>query len=331
MSDFTGCIAVAGVVLSLGGGVYYKNPRSPINRIFFLLAISTSILVFSSCLEDKSPVPYLTHLFLRLEFAAASIAACFFLLFCLSFHEVHLVSSPSRKILVFLPAAAFTLLPFSDLIITGTRFYDHGFRFGMGPLFGLYVAYLAIYTGSGCLDLVLKCKESRGIKKMQTLYLLLGFLLTAALAVPLSLLSRSEFLPRAWGAGNYGFLFFISFTTYAVFKYRFMDIRMAIRQTTVYLAGLLLVLILGLFLWGSVSSYFSLAALVNLSLILFSGVIVFQLAHSRIQRIANRSLFSSLYWTQKNVISLSKTNHAHGPRKTSLGPPWHHNGVFQIG
>lgn len=74
--------------MSLGGWVYYKSPRSSINRIFFLLAISTSILVFSSGLESQSLVPYLTHLFLTIEFAAASIAAYFFLLFCLRFHEV---------------------------------------------------------------------------------------------------------------------------------------------------------------------------------------------------------------------------------------------------
>lgn len=306
MSDFAGPIAVGGLIFSLGGWVYYKNPRSSINRIFFLLAISTSILLFSSGLESQSLVPYITHPFLRIEFAAAALAAYFFLLFCLSFHEVHLVSSSSRKILVFLPAAAFTLLPFSDLIITGTRFYDHGIHFSMGALFGIYAAYLIIFTGAGCLDLVLKYKKSRGIKKMQTLYLLLGFLLTAALAVPLSLFSRTQLLPRLTGAGNYGLLFFISFTTYAIFKYRFMDIRVVIRQTTVYLAGLLLVLILGLFLWHPLSSYFSLPPVVNLSLILLSGVIVFQLAHSRIQRIANRSLFSSLYWTQKNVKSLSQ-------------------------
>ncbi len=291
--------------MSLGGWVYYKNPHSSINRIFFLLAISTSILVFSSGFESQTLVPYVTHLFLRIEFAAAALAAYFFLLFCLSFHEVHLVSSSSRRILFFLPAAVFIFLPFSDLILTGTRFY-HGILLKTGPLFGIYAAYLIIFAGAGCLDLVLKYKESRGIKKMQILYLLLGFLLTAALAVPLNLFSRSEFLPRAWGAGSYGFLFFTSFTTYAIFKYRFMDIRVVIRQTTVYLAGLLLVLIVGLFLWHPLSSYFSLPPLVNLSLILLSGVIVFQLVHSRIQGIANRSLFSSLYWTQKNVKSLSQ-------------------------
>lgn len=197
MSDFTGSIAVGGLIVSLGGWVYLKNLHSPINRIFFLLAISTSISVFSSGLEDKSLVPYLTYPFLRIEFAAA-------------------------------------------------------------------------------------------------------------LAVPLSLFSRSQFLPRALGAGNYGFLLFIGFTTYAIFKYRFMDIRVIIRQTTVYLAGLLMVLILGLFLWHPLSSYFSLPPVVNLCLILLCGVVVFQLAHSRIQRIANLNLFSGLYWTQKNVKSSLK-------------------------
>jgi len=178
MLDFTGCMVVGGLILSLGGWVYFKNPRSSINRIFFLLAVSASIWVLSSFLGNQSLTPYLTNLFLRIEFAAASITAYFFLLFCLSFHEAHLLPSPSRKVLVFLPAAVFALLSFSNFIITQIRFYESGIRFRMGPLFILYVAYLFIYIVAGCLDLVLKYRRFRGIKKMQTLYLLFGFLLT---------------------------------------------------------------------------------------------------------------------------------------------------------
>ncbi len=179
MLDFTVCMVVGGLILSLGGWVYFKNPRGPVNRIFFLLAVSASIWVLSSFLGNQSLTPYLTNLFLKIEFAATSITAYFFLLFCLSFHEVHLLPSPSRKVLVFLPTVVFALLPFSDLIITQIRFYESGILFRMGRLFTLYVAYLFIYIGAGCLDLVLKYRRFRGIKKMQTLYLLFGFLLTA--------------------------------------------------------------------------------------------------------------------------------------------------------
>ena len=142
MLDFTGCMVVGGLILSLGGWVYFKNPRGPINRIFFLLAVSASIWVLSCFLQNPSLTFSLANLFLRIEFAAASITAYFFLLFCLSFHEVHLLSSPSRKILVFLPTLVFALLPFSNLIITQIRFYESGILFRMGPLFTLYVAYL---------------------------------------------------------------------------------------------------------------------------------------------------------------------------------------------
>ena len=301
MSGFTGCLALGGLVLSLGGWVYFKSPRSSINRIFFLLAVSASISVLSSSLKNQGLTPDLTNLFLRIELAATSIAACFFLWFCLSFHGDHLRSSSARKILVFLPVAVFALLPFSHFIITQIRFYDRGIHLTMGPLFTVYVAYLLIYVGAGCLDLVLKYREFRGIKKMQTLYLLFGFLLTALVAVPLNLFFGTQFPRRTSPPGNYGFLFFITFTTYAILKYRFMDIRVAIRQTTVYLAGLLLILLLGLFIWIPLGSYFSLPPLINLSLVLLCGVVVFQLVHSHIQRIANRYLFSSLYRTQKTV------------------------------
>ena len=118
-------------------GLFQKSPFF-INRIFFLLVVSASIWVLSSFLGNQSLTPYLTNLFLRIEFAAASITAYFFLLFCLSFHEAHLLPSPSRKVLVFLPTVVFALLSFSDLIITQIRFYESGIRFRMGPLFTLY-------------------------------------------------------------------------------------------------------------------------------------------------------------------------------------------------
>lgn len=53
-------MVVGGLILSLGGWVYFKNPRSSINRIFFLLAVSASIWVLSSCLGNQSLTPYLT-------------------------------------------------------------------------------------------------------------------------------------------------------------------------------------------------------------------------------------------------------------------------------
>ena len=169
---------------SLGLAVYLKNPRGKTNKVFFAFVLGATAWLLSNYLQNEPVGLPLATLFLRIDFASASLTAYFLSLFCLNFQRVHLFSSRLRELLAFCPAIVLAILSFSDLIITQIGVFHGTLHFELGRLFPLYVIYLLVYVGGGCIDLIIKWRSSQGIERMQIFYLLLGFLLTAAIAVP---------------------------------------------------------------------------------------------------------------------------------------------------
>ncbi len=292
--------------LSVGLVIYLKNPKGKINKIFIAFVFWVTVWLLSNFLENEPVGLPLATLFLRIDFAAASLFAYFFLLFCLNFHRVHLLSSRLRELLALFPTLALAILSFSDLIITRIGFLGGSIHFDPGKLYPLYAIYLFIYIGGGCIDLVIKWRSSQGIERLQIFYLLVGFLLTASVALPTNLFFQSVLPVKLFRIASYSFFFMVTFITHSILKYRLMDIRVVIRQSTVYLIYSLLVLLFGLLLWFPLTSYFSLPPLVSLSLILLGGAAVFRWIQSPVQKTANRYFFSSLQQTEEAVKILSQ-------------------------
>lgn len=291
---------------SLGLAVYLRNPKGKANQSFFAFVFFLTIWLLSNYLQNEPVGLPLATLFLRIDFAAASLAACFFLLFCLDFQRIHLVSSRARALLALCLPLILTILSFTDLIITRIRILDGSIHFDLGRLYPLYVVSLLVYAGGGCIDLIIKWRNSQGIEKMQIFYLLLGFLLTAAIAVPANLFFQSVLSVGFFRIANYSFFFPVTFTTYSILRYRLMDLRVVIRESTIYLICSLAVLLFGLLLWFLLTRYFFLPPLVSLSLILLASAAVFRLIQAPTRKIANQYFFCALRQTEKTVKFLSE-------------------------
>lgn len=292
--------------LSVGLAVYLKNPRGKINKIFLAFVLSATVWFLSNYLENEPVGLPLATLFLKIDFAAASLAAYFLSLFCLSFQRVHLLSSRLRVLLTLSLTLALAALSFSDLIITRIEIADGIIHFATGKLFPLYAIHLLVYIGGGCIDLIIKWRSSQGIEKTQIFYLLLGFLLTAAIAVPANLFFQSVLSLGFFRIANYSFLFIVTFTTYSILRYRLMNVRVVIRESTIYLICSLAVLLFGLLFWFPLTKYFLLPPLVSLSLILLTSTAVFRLIQAPTRKIANQYFFSALRQTEKTVELLSE-------------------------
>lgn len=291
---------------SLGLAVYLRNPRGKINKVFFAFVLGVTVWLLSNYLQNEPVGLPLASLFLRIDFATASLFAYFFFLFCLNFQRVHLLSSRLREFLALSPTLALTILSFSDLIITRIAVLDGSIHFDLGKLFPLYALYLFIYIGGGCIDLIIKWRSSQGIERVQIFYLLLGFLLTACVALPVNLFFQSVFPVKLFRIANYSFLFIVTFTTHSILRYRLMDIRIVVREFTIHLICSLVVLLFGLLLWFPLTKYFLLPPLVNLSFILLGGVAIFRWVQAPTRKIANQYFFSSLGQTEKTVKLLSE-------------------------
>ena len=291
---------------SLGLAVYLRNPKAKVNQFFFVFVFFLTIWLLSNYLQNEPVGLPLATFFLQIDFASAPLAGYFLLLFCLNFQRVHLISSRSRALLALCPALILTILSFTDLIITQIGVFRGTLHFELGRLFPLYVIYLLVCVCGGSIDLIIKWRSSQGTERMQVFYLLVGFLLTACIVFPVNLFSQSVLAIKLFRIANYSFIFIITFTTYSILRYRFMDIRVVIREFTIYLLSLLTVLLFGLLLWFPLTIYFSLAPIVALSLILVGGAAVFRWVQTPTRKIAQKYFFAALREIETTMKLLSR-------------------------
>ena len=292
--------------LSLGLAVYLRNPRGKINKVFLVFVLSTTVWFLSNYLQNEPVGLPLATLFLKIDFAAALLAAYFLSLFCLNFQRVHLLSSRLRELLTLSLTLTLAAFSFSDLIITRIEILDGIIHFATGKLFPLYAIHLLVYVGGGCIDLIIKWRSSHGIERMQIFYFLLGFLLTAAIAVPANLFFQSVLSVGFFRIANYSFLFVVTFTAHSILKYRLMDVRVVMRETTIYLICSLAILLFGLLLWFPLTRYFFLPPLVSLALILLGGTAVLYWIQTPTRKMAQKYFFAGLRQTEEMVRILSK-------------------------
>ncbi|MCK4419189.1 GAF domain-containing protein, partial [Candidatus Aerophobetes bacterium] len=300
-------LIILGTNLSLASLVYFRNPRGRTNRIFAAFVCWVTIWIFCNYMENEPLNPGLAALFLKLDFALAPLMVYFFLLFCLNFQKVSFLTSRAREVLALLPGLPLAVFSFSDLIITQiSQFPGGGIDFELGPLFSLYAAYIVVCVGGGSLNLFLKYRRSRGIEKMQMFYVMMGFVIAPSIILITNLFLQLQISVEAFRLGNSSFIILIIFTTYAILRYRLMDIRIIIKRATISLASMLLILGVALLLWFPVGTYFSILPTVNFFLILLISLIFYQPLQSLIQKYANRYLFVSIYSTQEAIKKLTR-------------------------
>ena len=235
-------VIIASLCLALAGIVYFKNPKEKINKIFFVLVFLVIVWLLSNYLENEPIDPSLASLFLRIDFASASLLVYFFFLFTINFQRNYLIPSVSKQFLLFLPPLIFSLLSFSDLIINQIGFENHIISFKTGLLFPAYIIFSIGYVAVGCGDLLLKYKKLKGIERIQTLYVLLGFSISAFIALTINLFFQHLIPVDIFRIGNYGILFFIGFTAYSILRHHLLEIKVILTELLVALIALLLLI-----------------------------------------------------------------------------------------
>jgi len=123
-----------------------------------------------------------------------------------------------------------------NLVITGVSLNDSGVHFETSTFYLPYSLYIIIYVAIGMFEFLRKYKNGKGIVKTQIMYVLIGLLLSASIAIITNLVLPQVFnLPIEIGRlGIYGLSFFIAFTAYAIIKHRLMDIRLIVVKSIIY-------------------------------------------------------------------------------------------------
>ena len=241
--------SVAALNLLIAFYVYRRNRTAAPNRAFALLAVAISVWAAAVAFSHH---PATTHLWnLRLSFVAASLIPAALSNFALSIPPVS-VGFPrlSRCVVAFL-AIAFSIASLSPLLGTSLTPRGSGFTAVYGPLHRPFAVYVLLGFGYSIAILVLKHARSQGILRLQLRYLILAFSIPATLAVATNLL-----IPIFLGTSSlsrYGPLFsllLLALVGHTIVRHRFMDIRIVVKRSAVYLiaamgtGGLLILLIL---------------------------------------------------------------------------------------
>lgn len=171
----------------------------------------------------------------RATFFCGSMLSICWIWFCANFP---LPDKKFRKV-----ALALILLDLPWLAITWSPWFITGFSgrpWGENveftqSLVGVYTVWMQIFGAIGAIHLLSKVKHVRGLERMQVRYILLGYVGLVVIGGLTNLI-----LPALTGSTKYAplgplsSLFVATTTTYAIVRYRLMDIRLVLRAGIVY-------------------------------------------------------------------------------------------------
>ncbi|HSX48074.1 MAG TPA: ATP-binding protein [Candidatus Nanoarchaeia archaeon] len=249
-------VVVATTNLLLGVAVIANNSRAELNRVFGSLAFTVAFWSIVTFLEDTSLNKNSLRLLATLDFGLAAIMIWLFFLFSAILSRSRFKAGRYLLLLIMLISVGLTIAGYtvSGVLQGSTVLLEPG------PAFPVFLALLVACLGSGVFLLVRQSRRSRGIDRVQMQLILLGLYLTAsALVVTNIILPRlyndsSSFVSRI---GIYSILFFTGFSTYAIVKHRFMNIRLLVARTVAYI--LLLVTLAGMYgaaIFGATAVFF---------------------------------------------------------------------------
>jgi PAS domain S-box-containing protein len=310
--------------LTLGAVVISNNKRSAPNRLIFSLSViisSWTLAILIVTVQDN----YHTVLFwVRVSHALGILIPWHIFALALSLFSDQLFSFRQTKISLFF-TIAFSLLAFTPYFIVGIQEPYEGKELVYGILTVPFILFLIIMSSLSIHKLYRKLAESRGLVRIQMYYLIAGTTITALLAVP-----ANVFLPLTGithigqvdirALGPVFSLIMIGAISYAIVKYRFMNIRFALRKnvtitfTAFTLALISVLLVRVLFRWNMVED--PLAAEILVALIVFFVVLGLPALKNRLQYLFDNTLFKRTedyysYLTRRarnlqNVLELDK-------------------------
>jgi signal transduction histidine kinase len=173
----------------------------------------------------------------------------------------------------------------------------------------LYFFYTLIFFFFGFFRLFRKYLTSKGIERLQVIYLAVGYSIAANLAFVTNLVMPwAGYFHLNW-MGQVFSCIMVAFTTYAILRYRLMDIRVVFRKMMVFFfssafvyGAFYFIVWINNAMFGSVhaeSSYLIGLAWAPIFVLLFGW------ANARVKGIANRYLFFDLYSIHETLAKLT--------------------------
>lgn len=201
------------------------------------------------------------------------------------------------------------ILWFSDLWVKGVAVNPGGaVQTLLGPAYIYFGIFSGLFGAWLLVVLVKKYLKFSGVLKIQLKYIFVGLFLYIGSTVLIDVI-----IPLVFGNSNlfwlstFSTLFFIGLTTYAITRYRLMDIRLAIGRGAIYLLSFAVVVGAG-YLLGWLNSLLAapLGLLSLLPLLAVVSVLLFLVCFKLFEKIASRWFYYTFYSYQQVLSDLGK-------------------------
>ncbi len=292
------------LVFILGVLVLRYAKESRVKSTFFVFSLFTAIWMFGTFMMflNKGNVG-LVLLWDRIVYVGVVFIPVAMLHFGLILINKKTRNTKFLILIGYLLSFIFLFLIPSKYFVDSAYIYSWGAHTKAGVFHNLFLVYFSIYIALWPIFVIKHYVKLRpSIEKERIKYALIAF-------VQYIILGPLGFLP-AYGIDIFPFayisgLLFTVIMTYAMVSYRLMDIKVVLRQSSVYLTSLVLTLIPAIFFKYLFDNFFPKYSYWVDSVIVIFSISIFPLFKERIYRFANKYFFSSLYDARTVIKGLS--------------------------
>lgn len=303
---------VTGLAVTLAVLVWRRRQHHLVNISFSLFTLSTGLWAFSVALFRLSHTTVTALHSQRMIYVMASIMACAFLYFAKEFPFVRRPFYKQFRYVVLVPFCITLLtLVFTDWFVVNVTVAESGNTARLGWLFVGWAIWLSAYMWWGIIELAIKYRQSTRLHKMQLRYIFVAVILPLVCSLPFSIiLPWYERFDLVW-VGPVSVLPMIALITYAIGRYRLIDIRLFLNYTLTYTLSALVLVAGGLTLFLVLNNYFlhlhlNDAGVVTVIVIFAICLAVFNPILTIIQNFLNQYLFRTMYSHQSALRKLSR-------------------------
>ena len=225
-------IIISFITFVLGFFVFYKNPKGKVNRSFALMALASLIWINSSYFEDEFSRINIMNFLLKMDFSSAILFAFSALLFCMDVAKLQIAKRAFLRISVLaIPLILTLLIFFTKFIISGyeiTQINSINPIFSSGKFIYNFLVFFASFVAVGLITW--KYRKSSFEEKSQSIYLFIGFFLTAFVAfitniVLTNFIQNSPNYSLYSRLGTFSVVFLVVFSGYAIIKHRLLNLK----------------------------------------------------------------------------------------------------------